>query len=157
MLKKLKIMQSVFALYIIWQAAALLSLFLWSSVSYAQSDDPTSIQIEIRVLPEGMLKEISLPVMVRIPKGQFTMGEDNNDGTADPNEPAHKVTIDYNFEVSQYEITRGEFRHFAENADSTDFANYTGISVCQGKDITAEGDVADSTLRWDNLAFRDCQ
>ena len=159
MLKKLKIMQGVFAPYIICQAFTLLALFLLSSVIYAQ----TTIKTEIRLLPEGMLKEISEietpparlpfePEMVRIPRGSFTMGEDNNDGIADPEEPAHEVMIDYNFEVSQYEITRGEFRHFVNDPDAI-LPNFDDVSdgrICQGASL---GNRAIQIRRWDNLGF----
>ena len=158
MLKKLKIMQGVFALYIICQAFTLLALFLLSSVIYAQ----TTIKTEIRLLPEGMLKEISEietpdrlpfePEMVRIPRGSFTMGEDNNDATADPTEPAHEVTIGYNFEVSRYEITRGEFNNFVKNPGATTLPNFRDTTtgrICQGAALSG----SDLLRRWDNLGF----
>ena len=165
MLKKLKIMQGVFASHIICQAFTLLALFLLSSVSYAQSED-TVIKTEIRILPEGMLKEISEieaapvrhpfePEMVRIPRGSFTMGKDNNDENADPSEPAHEVTFDYDFEVSQYEITRGEFNNFVKNPGATTLPNFKDTTAgrpCQGNSIEGpEG--TDFQLRWDNLGF----
>ena len=153
MLKKLKIMQSVFASYIICQASTLLVLFLLSSVIYAQ----TTIKTEIRVLPEGMLKEISEietlkerhpfePEMVRIPAGEFTMGEDNNDEIADPSEPVHGVTIPYDFEVSQYEITRGEFQNFFDDPNTENDIKFYEDPICQG---TGTG----NRITWQNITF----
>ena len=153
MLKKLKIMQSVFAPYIICQAFTLLALFLLSSVIYAQ----TTIKTEIRVLPEGMLKEISEietparhrfePEMVRIPAGSFTMGKDNNDDFSyDPSEPPHEVTFDYNFEVSKYEISRGEFQNFFDDPNTENEISAYEDPICQG---TGAG----NGIRWNNVTY----
>lgn len=50
------------------------------------------------------------PELVRIPAGQFTMGDDSNIHTA----PAHKVTIGRAFAMSKYEITFAEYDQFAQ-------------------------------------------
>ena len=154
MLKKLKIMQGVFTPYIICQAFTLLALFLLSSVIYAQ----TTIKTEIRLLPEGMLKEISEieaapvrhrfePEMVRIPRGSFTMGKDNNDDFSyDPSEPPHEVTFDYNFEVSKYEISRGEFQNFFDDPNTENEISAYEDPICQG---TGAG----NGIRWNNVIY----
>ena len=154
--KNLKIMQGVFAPYIICQAFTLLALFLLSSVIYAQ----TTIKTEIRLLPEGMLKEISEieapvrhpfePEMVRIPAGSFTMGEDNNNEIADPTEPAHEVTFDYNFEVSKYEITRGEFQNFFDDPNTENDITFYENPICQGTNLSGG---SDNQRKWNNLGF----
>jgi serine/threonine-protein kinase PpkA len=50
------------------------------------------------------------PELVRIPAGQFTMGDDSNIHTA----PAHKVVISRAFAMSKYEITFAEYDQFAQ-------------------------------------------
>jgi len=49
------------------------------------------------------------PKMVWIPKGSFNMGSDKGD---DDEKPVHKVTINYDYAIGQYEVTRGQFRQF---------------------------------------------
>jgi hypothetical protein len=54
------------------------------------------------------LKDGSLgPKMVVIPKGSFRMG-DIQGGGYDDEKPVHQVTINYDFAMSQYEVTKGE-------------------------------------------------
>jgi serine/threonine-protein kinase PpkA len=50
------------------------------------------------------------PELVRIPAGQFIMGDDSNIHTA----PAHKVIISRAFAMSKYEITFAEYDQFAQ-------------------------------------------
>lgn len=52
----------------------------------------------------------STPVLIRIPAGSFTMGDDSNMHTA----PAHKVTLNKAFAMSKYEITFAEYDAFAQ-------------------------------------------
>jgi formylglycine-generating enzyme required for sulfatase activity len=60
------------------------------------------------------LKDGSLgPKMVVIPKGSFRMG-DIQGGGYDNEKPVHKVTINYDFAMSQYEVTKGEFAQFIQ-------------------------------------------
>jgi formylglycine-generating enzyme required for sulfatase activity/uncharacterized caspase-like protein len=51
------------------------------------------------------------PKMVVIPKGSFRMGDIQGGGSS-AEKPVHKVTIDYDFAMSQYEVTKGEFAQF---------------------------------------------
>jgi hypothetical protein len=58
------------------------------------------------------LKDGSLgPKMVVIPKGSFRMGDIQGGGDSDE-KPVHKVTINYDFAMSQYEVTKGEFAEY---------------------------------------------
>ncbi|MHC4642307.1 MAG: formylglycine-generating enzyme family protein, partial [Planctomycetota bacterium] len=47
--------------------------------------------------------------LVTIPPGTFTMGSDSGDGDE---RPAHKVTVDYSFDIGKTEVTVGQFRAF---------------------------------------------
>ncbi len=51
------------------------------------------------------------PKMVWIPKGPFDMGSDTGDSDE---KPVHKVTIDYDYAMSQYEITFDDYDRFCE-------------------------------------------
>jgi len=53
------------------------------------------------------------PQMVVLPRGTFTMGNDDHDHTA----PAHQVAIDYRIAMSKYEITFADFNRFADATD----------------------------------------
>ena len=49
--------------------------------------------------------------LVTIPPGTFIMGSDSADGDE---RPAHKVTIDYSFDIGKTEVTVAQFRTFVE-------------------------------------------
>jgi len=53
-------------------------------------------------------------VMIRIPHGSFTMGDDSSAASA--NEKPHKVTLTRDFYVSDREVTYWQFREFPMNA-----------------------------------------
>jgi formylglycine-generating enzyme required for sulfatase activity len=54
--------------------------------------------------------------LVRIPAGQFVMGDDDGQFTDDG--PQHAVTIDRPFWIGQFEVTNGQFAAFNPNHDS---------------------------------------
>ena len=51
--------------------------------------------------------------LVTIPPGSFIMGSNSHDGDE---RPAHKVTIDYSFDIGKTEVTMAQFRAFVEAA-----------------------------------------
>ena len=55
------------------------------------------------------------PEMLNIKRGTFIMGTDTEN---DYEKPAHKVTIDYDFEIGKYELTIGQYKHFIEETQS---------------------------------------
>ena len=60
------------------------------------------------------------PAMVVVPAGSFTMGAPVHEAGSYGNErPMHRVTIAEPFAVGVYEVTRGEFRRFAEESGYT--------------------------------------
>lgn len=60
--------------------------------------------------PASVFGGKNAPEMIRIPAGNFIMGDDSNIHTA----PAHKVSIAKAFAVSKYEITFAEYDAFAQ-------------------------------------------
>ncbi len=56
------------------------------------------------------------PEMVEIRKGSFLMGSDIG---RDDEMPMHQVTIDYNFAVSRYEITRAQYASFIKDTNAS--------------------------------------
>jgi formylglycine-generating enzyme required for sulfatase activity len=55
--------------------------------------------------------------LVLIPAGTFMMGSADNDKEAyDEEKPQHKVTISKAFYLGKYDVTRGQFRKFAEDS-----------------------------------------
>ena len=79
-----------------------------------------SAMVTISVLDnQGVINEVTIGVqvefieMVGVPKGTYTMGSPSDEADRDTNEgPQHSVTIPA-FEVSRYEVTRGQFAVFA--------------------------------------------
>ncbi|MCY3956497.1 MAG: SUMF1/EgtB/PvdO family nonheme iron enzyme [Nitrospira sp.] len=55
------------------------------------------------------------PEMVVVPAGRFQMGDSFGVGTKHER-PVHDVTINYQFAVGRYEVTRGQFARFVEAA-----------------------------------------
>jgi len=72
--------------------------------------------------------------LVTIPPGTFIMGSDSADGDE---RPAHKVTIDYSFDIGKTEVTVAQFRAFVE---ATDYAKqgWTWDRRCSDHMGTAE-------------------
>ena len=66
------------------------------------------------------------PDMIEIQKGSFFMGSDIG---RDDEKPRHRVTIDYNFAVSKYEITRAQYAIFVKNT------NYSPDQGCEVYDL----------------------
>jgi formylglycine-generating enzyme required for sulfatase activity len=65
------------------------------------------------------------PVMVRVPAGSFTMGNNRGD-TAE--RPAHRVTIARPFAVAAYEITLGQWRACVDDGACSGLAGVAGVS-----------------------------
>ena len=127
---------------LISKVAILLVWFCLFNVCYAQSDDASSVQLQVRVFLEGLI-ESRTPEMVRVEAGQFIIGipadqsnlrlwnaGDEIDGNFET--PQKSVTILHPFEVSRHEITRAQFKYFLDNNPSI-------------------ADAADE--RWDNPAY----
>ncbi len=83
----------------------------------------THVRIELeRSVPQpgetfadGLISGGAGPEMVTIPAGAFQMGCLSYDDSCRDNEkPVHRVRIPQPFALSKYEVTRGEFRRFAE-------------------------------------------
>ena len=76
------------------------------------------------------LKDGSLgPEMVIIPKGSFRMGDIQGDGQ-DDEKPVHRVTFDYTFAMSKYEVTVGDFKQFVQ---ATSYSSKVGAEwSCKG-------------------------
>jgi serine/threonine-protein kinase PpkA len=53
------------------------------------------------------------PALIRIPAGNFMMGNDSNMHTA----PAHKVTFNKAFAISKYEVTFAEYDYYAQSTN----------------------------------------
>ena len=76
---------------------------------------------------QGITNEVTIsvqvgfiyPEMVGVPKGTYTMGSPSGEADRDTNEgPQHSVTIPA-FEVSRYEVTRGQFAVYAATTTTT--------------------------------------
>jgi sulfatase modifying factor 1 len=99
--------------------------------SYRQSPDPrlgieglvTLARADVRprpadggeVVPDKEFTNTVGMKLVRVPKGTFQMGsaDDDKDALADE-KPRHEVTIGKGFYLGKHEVTRGQFRKFAE-------------------------------------------
>jgi formylglycine-generating enzyme required for sulfatase activity/tRNA A-37 threonylcarbamoyl transferase component Bud32 len=82
------------------------------------NDIQQPVQSEKRLIAgevfQDTLKDGGLaPKMVVIPKGSFKMGDIQGGGDSDE-KPVHHVTIDYDFAMSQYEVTFDEYDKFCE-------------------------------------------
>ncbi len=80
----------------------------------------------------------------------FLMGSDD-DGGDDDEKPIHKVTINYDFEISPYQVTVGEFRLFAEDGDGyvTEAERGDGARIWNGKKWENKKDAS-----WKNPYFK---
>ncbi len=70
-------------------------------------------QVESVVLQQegsSLLSELGIE-LVTIPAGSFQMGSDTGD---DDEKPVHRVTLRNGFKMMRHEVTRGQFRQFAE-------------------------------------------
>ena len=89
------------------------------------------------------------PQMVHIRAGSFTMGSNNGDNDE---KPPHKVSINYDFELSKYEVSVGEFRAFVNDTGyQTEAQKGDGCYV----DKTGKGDWGyKSDANWKNPYFK---
>lgn len=79
------------------------------NVNYQLEEAPPEVEAKPGA-PVAVSGGKNAPELVRIPAGQFTMGDDSNIHTA----PAHKVIISRAFAMSKYEITFVEYDQFAQ-------------------------------------------
>ena len=125
--KKIRVKKGLFTLRIT-QTAFLFAWFLLSGVCYAQ----TNAQVQVRVFLEGLIKPI--PEMVRVNRGTFDIGIDNNNSIAPHNQywrsgelrtaqtgnvesPQQQIILFQPFEVGRFEITREQFKFFLDSSD----------------------------------------
>jgi formylglycine-generating enzyme required for sulfatase activity len=69
-----------------------------------------------------VIKPIPL-VFVHIPAGEFLMGSDSG---KDNEKPVHKVTISHPFEISKYEVTKGQWQDVMRDHPS---GRYLGVNL----------------------------
>lgn len=69
--------------------------------------------IPLSIFRDPLSKGIYGPDMIVIAPGSFMMGDSGEAGN-DNEKPAHKVTIDYKFSLSRYEVTFAQYDFFAE-------------------------------------------
>jgi formylglycine-generating enzyme required for sulfatase activity len=80
----------------------------------------TATFVFIRPIPAFSLHESSFEIagvefqLVAIPPGSFLMGSNSHDGDE---RPAHKVVINYSFDIGKTEVTQAQFRAFVEATD----------------------------------------
>jgi len=87
------------------------------------------------------------PEMVRIKAGSFTMGSDSGDKDE---KPPHKVTINYDFELSKYEVSVEEFRAFVNDTGyQTEAQKGDGCYVYDNKKWGKKSDA-----NWKNPYFK---
>ncbi len=66
--------------------------------------------------------------LVTIPPGSFLMGSESGDGDE---QPVHKVTIDYSFDIGKTEVTVGQFKAFVQATGyKTDAEKHGGALHC---------------------------
>ena len=99
-----------------------------AGVQLAALSRPSPAPVQVPKLPAGnVISQLSAgdsfrdcpgcPEMVVIPKGTNKMGSPSTEvGRFADEGPQHPVTIDYGLAVGKYELTRGEFRAFVEDA-----------------------------------------
>lgn len=85
---------------------------------------------------------VECPEMVEIQNGSFLMGSDN--GRVEE-KPVHQVTIENNFAVGKYEVTRGQYAEFVKNS------NYSPDTGCETWDLPSFN--MDLTKSWSDPAF----
>jgi formylglycine-generating enzyme required for sulfatase activity len=91
-------------------------------------------------------------MMVEIPTGEFTMG---NDGGDDDEKPAHTVTLEA-FEIDMFEVTNADFARFVEETGYQTEAEKAGESgwraYAEGKDnhpvVKVTWNDADAYCQW---------
>jgi formylglycine-generating enzyme required for sulfatase activity len=91
-------------------------------------------------------------MMVEIPAGEFTMG---NDGGDDDEKPAHAVTLEA-FEIDMFEVTNADFARFVEETGYQTEAEKAGESgwrgYAEGKDnypvVKVTWNDADAYCQW---------
>ncbi|MFB0533674.1 MAG: formylglycine-generating enzyme family protein [Anaerolineae bacterium] len=115
---------------------------------------PTSIPTPTTA-PAGAEAPTAPPVpemMVEIPAGEFTMG---NDGGDDDEKPAHTVTLEA-FEIDVFEVTNADFARFVEETGYQTEAEKAGEmgwrAYAEGKDnypvVKVTWNDADAYCRW---------
>ncbi|MBI4661004.1 MAG: SUMF1/EgtB/PvdO family nonheme iron enzyme [Verrucomicrobia bacterium] len=88
--------------------------FFWRAPA---SGPPAMLTARSRAVPaiahakliEGTGELVPIPGMVKIPKGTFVMGSPLTEKERDSDETQHTVTISYDFYISKYEVTQGQY------------------------------------------------
>ena len=108
---------------------------------------------------QGITNEVTISVEVRpvfpemagVPRGTYTMGSPSGEADRDTNEgPQHSVTIPA-FEVSRYEVTRGQFAVFAAGRDLDDGCNWQNPGFSQDDNhpvVCVSWDDAQAYVEW---------
>lgn len=122
---------------------------LWRDAIKVTADEVARIEKQ----QQQRTKEL-VGTMISIPSGSFNMGSENRDSN---NFPQRTVNISA-FQVGKYEITRGEFRKFADSADYHEIIYRMQKDGCWGNN-KGSGESEDfkytSSMHWANAQFGD--
>lgn len=104
--------------------------------------------------PHAAIKNSIGMELVLIPPGKFLMGTPDNDDQAGDNEkPRHEVEITKAFYLGKYEVTRGQFRKFVDEAGYQTEAEKDGQGG-NGYDAATNGKFKrDTTYSWRNAGI----
>jgi len=119
-----------------------------AEVKRAQKEWATYLQVPV-VTTEDLGEFIKLK-LVLIPPGKFRMGSPPGESGRLADETAHDVTITKPFYLGAYEVSRGEFRKFMENAPYETEAEKNGAGSSYW-DKATKMFVNDNTLNWQNV------
>jgi formylglycine-generating enzyme required for sulfatase activity len=85
------------------------------------------------------------PEMVVIPAGSFMMGSPPSEFGRFYNEgPQHRVTIDYNFAIGKFPVTRTEYERFLAES------NYGADDYWKSSNVLQQGNYAAGKVSWDD-------
>lgn len=86
----------------------------------------TNLNLSLRVvdpsffkgIEQSLVAKLSIPKLVGVPAGTFTMGGITDDPFAKPREfPNRRITIAKPFQIGKYEVTVGQYRAFVSNTN----------------------------------------
>lgn len=86
----------------------------------------TNLKVALRVvnpslfkgIEQSLIAKLSIPELVGVPAGTFTMGAVADDPFAKPREfPNRQITITKPFQIGKYEVTVGQYRAFVSNTN----------------------------------------
>ena len=121
-----------------------------------QGQGNTMVTISV-VDNQGITNEVTIsvevrpvyPEMVGVPRGTYTMGSPSGEGD-DSERPQHSVTIPA-LEVSNYEVTRGQFAVFAAGRDINNSCNWQNPGFSQTDNhpvVCVSWDDAQAYVEW---------